>query len=86
MRPEPWAFHLFGLATPIVVIISLPQDSFWMTAGIILVLGLYPLLEILFSERQSASPPVDDGRDFETILMTHAISAGDVLGDVWVVA
>ncbi len=57
-----------------------------MTAGIILVLGLYPLLEILFSERQSASPPVDDGRDFETILMTHASSAGDVLGDVWVVA
>ena len=56
-----------------------------MTAGIILVLGLYLLLEILFSERQSVSPPVDDGRDSETILMTHAIIAGDVLGDVGVV-
>ena len=74
VRPEPWAFHLFGLVTPIVIIISLLEGSFWMMTGTVLVLGLYPLLDILLSERQSPAPSADDGRPYEAILMIHALA------------
>ena len=45
-----------------------------MVSGTLIVLGLYPLLDILFSERQSPAPPAEDGRPYEAILMLHALA------------
>ena len=73
MKPEPWVLHLFGLITPVVVVASLVIGDFWMISGTILVLGVYPLLDILFGERNKPAPSADNGAPYEAILMLHAL-------------
>ena len=73
MKPEPWVLHLFGLITPVVVVASLVIGDFWMISGTILVLGVYPLLDILFGERNKPAPSADNGSPYEAILMLHAL-------------
>ena len=42
-----WAPHLVGLATPLSAIICLMAGGWWMLLPIILLLGIYPILDTL---------------------------------------
>lgn len=72
-RPEAWGWHLLGLINPLVVIGGNLAGGPWVAAGVILMLGLGPLLDLLLGQSASPRPPRASGRPFEALLSIHAI-------------
>ena len=80
LRPEPWAFHLLGLISPLLAIsgniLGVIEDQFFVSMGVIFVWGVGPILDIVMGESKVARPPRDSGTPFEVILWMHGILAG----------
>lgn len=95
-RPESWGWHLLGLGLPLLVIGTNLSGGLWCWAGIVYVLGLGPILDVVFGKAEHARPPRASGRPFVALLYVHAllhfVSVGVLLwragvgasqGDVW---
>jgi len=72
-KPESWLWHLLGLINPVIVIASNIVGGYWVVSGIIYMLGLGPLLDVLFGSASKPKPPRQSGRPFEALLYVHSI-------------
>lgn len=73
LKPEPWYPHLLGFIIPLAVLWGNYVGGYWTCGGIILALGLYPLLDQLFGESKNPRPSSEDGLPHEIILVVHAL-------------
>ena len=48
-RPEAWGWHLLGLINPVVVIAGNLLGGPFVTAGVIYMLGIGPMLDVCFA-------------------------------------
>lgn len=69
---ERWVPHLWGLATPIITVGSLYYGGLWMASTAVLLLGVYPFLEVILG-RSSSTNPLQEGRAHNLIAHTHAL-------------
>ena len=69
---QRWIPHLWGLATPLITFASLYIGGLWMATTAILLLGIYPFLEILLG-RSSSTEPLQEGRAHSIIAHLHAL-------------
>ena len=72
LAPEAWTWHLLGLVLPFLVIGTNLAGGLWVWAGITYVLGLGPVLDILFGKARRPRPPRASGRPFMALLYVHA--------------
>ena len=68
LKPEPWYPHLLGFIIPLAVLWGNYVGGYWTWGGIILALGIYPLLDQLFGESETPRPSSEDGLPHEIIL------------------
>jgi len=84
LRPEPWAFHLLGLITPLLAIsgsiLGVLQDQVFVAMGVVFVWGVGPILDIVMGESEVARPPRESGTPFEVLLWAHGILQLVVVG------
>lgn len=73
LKPEPWVLHLLGFIAPAVVFTGNILGEWWTAAGFVLVLGMYPILDILLGETKHIRPPRKNGTPFEVLLWMHAL-------------
>ena len=77
LSPEPWAFHLLGLITPILAIsgniLGVVEDQSYVAMGVVFVWGVAPILDIVMGESKVARPPRESGTPFEVLLWVHGI-------------
>ncbi|MED6297566.1 MAG: hypothetical protein VX828_04645, partial [Candidatus Thermoplasmatota archaeon] len=57
LKPESWLWHLLGLINPIIVMASNIVGGFWVASGVIYMLGLGPILDVLFGRAAKPKPP-----------------------------
>ena len=73
-RPEAWGWHLLGLINPIVVIAGNLLGGPFVTAGVIYMLGIGPMLDVVLGKSALLQRPSrDSGRPFEVMLFAHAL-------------
>jgi len=72
MKSSNWAPHLIGLLTPISAIVSLIVGGWWMLAPIILLLGIYPFLDIIVGS-STIFENEQEGRGHDIIVHLHGI-------------
>ena len=62
LTPEPWAFHLLGLITPLLVIsgniLGVVEDQAFVAMGVVFVWGVGPILDIVMGESKVPRPPM----------------------------
>ena len=46
-RVESWAWHLLGFILPVVVVYGNLVGGYYVVAGVILALGVFPIIDIL---------------------------------------
>ena len=72
LSPEPWAFHLLGLITPLLAIsgnvLGVVENQAYVAMGVIFVWGVAPILDIVMGESKVARPPRESGTPFEVLL------------------
>ena len=77
LKPEPWAFHLLGLITPLLAIsgniLGVLEDQVFVAMGVVFVWGVGPILDIVMGESTVARPPRESGTPFEVLLWAHGI-------------
>ena len=77
LSPEPWAFHLLGLITPILAIsgsiLGVVENQAYVAMGVVFVWGVAPILDIVMGESKVARPPRESGTPFEVLLWVHGI-------------
>ena len=73
LKPETWAFHLFGFIVPLSVLWGNYTGGYWVFGGTVLALGIYPILDQAFGEAKPARPPPKSGRPYELMLVAHAL-------------
>ena len=77
LSPEPWAFHLLGLITPLLAIsgnvLGVVENQAYVAMGVIFVWGVAPILDIVMGESKVARPPRESGTPFEVLLWVHGI-------------
>ena len=54
----------------------------WVAAGVVYMLGLGPILDMLFGKAKRPKPPRSSGRPFEALLYVHAFVQFVVLGSL----
>ena len=69
---QRWAPHLLGLVTPLVAIFGILMGGWWSGSVIVLLLILYPLLDVVFGNDDAGSR-VNQGRAFDIILHLHGL-------------
>ena len=69
---QRWAPHLLGLVTPLVAILGIIIGGWWSGSVIVLLLILYPLLDVVFGNDDAGSR-VNQGRAFDIILHLHGL-------------
>ena len=67
-KPESWLCQLLGLINPVIVMASNIVGGYWVASGVIYMLGLGPLLDVLFGRASKPKPPRESGRPFEALL------------------
>ena len=73
-RPEAWGWHLLGLINPVVVIAGNLLGGPFVTAGVIYMLGIGPMLDVVLGKSALLQRPSrDSGRPFEVMLFAHAL-------------
>lgn len=72
-KPEPWAWHLLGLLTPVLVASGNVAGGWWVLAGFVFVEILGPVLDIALGEDERARPARASGLPFEVLLYVHAL-------------
>lgn len=79
-RPESWAWHLLGFILPAVVIYGNLVGGYFVLAGMILALGIYPIIDSL-SKRAAPDRSVEQNKiAWNTILVGHSIAQLVVIG------
>ena len=73
LSPEPWALHLLGLISPILVISGNLLGGIYTAMGVIFIWGIGPILDVLLGKSKIARPPRDSGTPFEVLLWIHGI-------------
>ena len=68
---QRWIPHLWGLLTPIVTLVSLWFGGVWMATTLVLLLGVYPFLELILGE-SSETDPLQEGKIHNSIAHIHA--------------
>ena len=58
LKPESWLWHLLGLINPIIVMASNIVGGYWVASGVIYMLGLGPILDMLFGRAANRNPLV----------------------------
>ena len=80
---QRWVPHLWGLVTPALTLGCLLAGGWWMALPIVLLLGVYPLLEALLGQSASTEP-LQEGRAHDVIVHLHAFFVPVVLvGLLW---
>jgi len=67
-----WLPHILGLITPLYAFFTLFLGGWWMLSAIILLLGIYPLLDFVFGKSPPVEPAVD-GIAFALIIHFHGL-------------
>ena len=84
LRPEPWAFHLLGLISPLLAIsgniLGVIEDQVFVAMGVVFVWGVAPILDIVMGDSKVARPPRDSGTPFEVLLWVQGILQLVVVG------
>ena len=73
-----WVPHLWGLVTPGVTLLGLYLGGWWMGATLLLLLVVYPLVELVLGQ-SSETQPLQEGRAHSTIAHLHALCVPVVL-------
>ena len=73
-----WVPHLWGLLTPIITLASLFAGGWWMAAPLVLLLVVYPLLEVVLGQ-STITEPLPEGRAHDIIVHLHAVCVPLVL-------
>ena len=69
---QRWLPHFWGLTTPLITLFSLYVGGLWVASTSVLLLGIYPLLEIILG-RSSTTDPLQDGRAHSLLAHLHAL-------------
>ena len=70
---EPAAVHLAGLVSPLVTLAGLLIGGAWAAAGVVLVLGLYPLVDLALGEAAPRREPDRRSAWLEVLPWVHGI-------------
>ncbi|MDP6947684.1 MAG: alkane 1-monooxygenase [Arenicellales bacterium] len=91
--PEPWACHLLGLIAPLTVLSGNITGGVATLAGTVLVLLVYPLLDLLLGRPAPARPPRAASLALQWLLYAHVLLHSAVIatlcwralhdGNVW---
>ena len=73
-----WVPHLWGLLTPGITLASLVAGGWWMAAPLVLLLVVYPLLEVALGQSRTTEP-MQEGRAHDIIVHLHAVCVPLVL-------
>jgi alkane 1-monooxygenase len=73
LRPEPWALHLLGFITPLLVILGNFLGGAYTAMGVVFVWFVGPVLDILMGKSSQVRPPRDSGTPFELLLWMHGL-------------
>ncbi len=76
LDPEPWAYHLLGLISPLLVIsgnLLAVNDPIYAAMGVIFIWVIGPILDILMGESKIPKPPRESGTPFIDLLWIHGI-------------
>ena len=73
-----WVPHLWGLLTPGITLASLVAGGWWMAAPLVLLLVVYPLLEVALGQSRTTEP-LQEGRAHDIIVHLHAVCVPLVL-------
>ena len=83
LDPEPWAYHLLGLISPVLVIsgnLLGVYEPIYAAMGVIFIWVVGPVLDVLLGETKVPRPPRDSGTPFEVLLWVHGILQLVVMG------
>ena len=83
LDPEPWAYHLLGLISPMLVIsgnLLGVYEPIYAAMGVIFIWVVGPILDVLLGETKVPRPPRDSGTPFEVLLWVHGILQLFVMG------
>ena len=72
-KPESWMWHLLGFLLPGATIAGNVMGEWWVLAGTILALGIYPVLDWLLGEDHHNREVRTNGTPFEVMLYVHAL-------------
>ena len=60
LEPEPWAYHLLGLISPLLVIsgnLLGVYEPIYAAMGVIFIWGIAPVLDVIMGETEVPRPP-----------------------------
>ena len=83
LDPEPWAYHLLGLISPMLVIsgnLLGVYEPIYAAMGVVFIWVVGPILDVLLGETKVPRPPRDSGTPFEVLLWVHGILQLFVMG------
>jgi len=76
LEPEPWAYHLLGLISPLLVIsgnLLGVYEPIYAAMGVIFIWFVGPILDIVMGESEVPRPPRESGTPFIVLLWVHGI-------------
>ena len=76
LDPEPWAYHLLGLISPLLVIsgnLLGVYEPIYAVMGVFFIWVVGPVLDIVMGETKVPRPPRESGTPFEVLLWIHGI-------------
>ena len=73
-RVESWAWHLLGFILPVVVVYGNLVGGYYVVAGVILALGVFPIIDILSKQSAPERGAEPNKVAWNTILVGHSIA------------
>ena len=72
-RPEAWPWHLCGLVAPGVILFGNLAGGIWTLAGVILLLVIYPILDVVTGTARRSHPPRTRAGPLDAIPYLHVV-------------
>ena len=73
LTPEPWALHLLGFITPLLVIAGNLLGGAYTAMGVVFVWFVGPVLDIFMGESRNPRPARESGSPFKVLLWMHGL-------------
>ena len=73
LMPEPWALHLLGFITPLLVIAGNLLGGAYTGMGVVFVWFVGPVLDIIVGESRNPRPARPSGLPFKVLLWMHGL-------------